>query len=731
MRAHRFNGMVDIPRQNGYVESGVCNRSPALALRVTKSIVNPSARTIFLCLLISITACGIPSCAVTDFVSAYFNTYYNAQTLFDQAETEVMTQLDSRPGGRTWLGTFGIQPATKTKLESVIAKCSKLLQYHADSKLVDDALLMIGKAYYYEDDNQQAIRKFNEIISGYPNGSRAIEARLLLSYAQYRMNERDDARKTAQAVVDIAKKNDSREMISRASLVLGQMAQEDKDYAGAREFFDQAAEFGSTPEQRSSASLMSAEMYRKMNMYKEAEDAYLRAEKASNNYAGEYRGRIGALRMTEKEGRYDEALAGLKLLRADAKNKEFFGEIELAVANTYRDMGNLPEAVNHYTIVDTAYPRSEFSARSYFALGDLYEHTLFRYDSALAAYSKGRNEFPGADVTQQCIRRADYLTRYFQFRGEIVRCDTILAVLYAKRDSAKTQVHAAGTGADTARTQETPRVPQATARVPQAPPMSIDSAEARRENAMNELAGLFFISIGIPDSSEFWYSAIVNDYPGGKDVPRALYTLAQIYGGRDSVNSKPVVDSLYREIVRRFPHSEFAPEARRLLGLPEETPAVDAAEKAYDSAEDLMIRGDSTEAAEDFKKVAREFPGSPLASRALYAAGWIYEYRLFNRDSAFASYSRLLALYPSSPFAGRITPKVTEVALKKKQDAAADSAAVRAALKPPVTAAPDTLHGRERIFVPNASPANSDSIEQRKMRIITPRKGPGKEGTTP
>ena len=778
-RVVRFNGGVDIPQENGYVYTEVCNWSPPLALRAAKSIV-PNIHTVVLCLLLSLTASGLPSCVATDFVSAYFNTYYNAQRLFNEAETEVFTQLDSRSGGRSWLGTFAIQAGTKTKLQSVIEKCSKLLQYHSDSKLVDDALMMIGKAYYYEDENQQAERKFNEIISGYPDGSRAVEARLLLAYAQYRMNTREDARTTAQAVIDIARKNDQPEMISRASLVLGQMAQEDKDYAAARENFDQAAQFGATPEQRSSASLMSAEMYRKMSMFREAEEAYRRAEKASDNYSGEYRGRVGEYRMMEKQGLYGDALRGFRLLRTDAKNKEFFPEIELEVANTLRDSGDLPEAVDHYTIVDTTYPRTESSAMSYFALGDLYEHTLYRYDSALVAYTKGRGEFPTAEVTQLSSRRAEYLMRYFQYHGEILRYDTVLAALHAPPDSAKGQ-RPTIPGTDSAKAQR-PTISGTDTLRPQAisrPIITVDSANARRETAVNELAGLFFVAIGIPDSAEYWYTRIVQDYPSGRYVPRALYTLAQIYAGRDSVASKPAVDSLYREIVRRFPRSDFAPEARRILGLPPAVLTEDGAEKAYRRAEHLMIGGDSAGAVEDFKDLARQYPGSPLASRALFAAGWIYENRLFNPDSAIASYTKLMTLYPASPYAVRVVPKITEVNLKRKQSAAADSSGLKAAVRTPVPGAPETgrtgavrvpvpgfpdsartgairtpvpgvpdsvrtgpvrlpvpgvpdsLQRREEIYVPKQNPALNDTNEVKRIPTVGPRKVPEKEGPTP
>ena len=97
-----------------------------------------------------------------------------------------------------------------------------------------------------------------------------------------------------------------------------------------------------------------------------------------------------------------------------------------------------------------------------------------------------------------------------------------------------------------------------------------------------------------------------------------------------------------------------------------------------------MIGGDSAGAVEDFKDLARQYPGSPLASRALFAAGWIYENRLFNPDSAIASYTKLMTLYPASPYAVRVVPKITEVNLKRKQSAAADSSGSKAAVRTPV-----------------------------------------------
>ncbi len=91
---------------------------------------------------------------IGDFVGAYFNTYYNAQKAFREAEDEVWNQPDLKVqgAGKNYLAVFNVSQNTRTKFSSVIEKCSKLLEYHPESNLVDDALMMIGKSYFYQND---------------------------------------------------------------------------------------------------------------------------------------------------------------------------------------------------------------------------------------------------------------------------------------------------------------------------------------------------------------------------------------------------------------------------------------------------------------------------------------------------------------------------------------------------------------------------------------------------
>ena len=144
-----------------------------------------------------------------------------------------------------------------------------------------------------------------------------------------------------------------------------------------------------------------------------------------------------------------------------------------------------------------------------------------------------------------------------------------------------------------------------------------------------------------------------------------------------------------------------------------------------------MVRGDSTGAAEGFKKLARQYPASPLASRALYAAGWIYENRLSNRDSALASYAKLVALYPGSLYAARIASKMAEVNQKLKQDALPDTSVSRRTVGTPPSAVPDSLQRRNMGFPPKPGRPVDDTIAVRRNPPTGPGRVPDKEGPTP
>jgi TolA-binding protein len=673
----------------------------------------------------------IPGCSVVDYIGAYFNTFYNAQRQFAEAEQELLTQPDVKQKDRPFGYTFNVQSATKAKFTAVIDKCSKLLQYHPESNLIDDALLMIGKSYYYQNDYQPAERKFRELLEQFPTSAFAYESKLLLGYTYYVLNDKTKSSEMAKGLLEESDKNGEDDYSAKASVLLAQLAVDDKNIHEAVAHYLNAAEKAGTAEERCTAYLNLGALLSQEGDNQRAYEAYRKAENASTNYQTTYKGRMGQARMLSKLGDYEESLSMLRDLLSSSNYREFYGEINLEAGNVFKESKDYDSAIRQYEYVDTSYARTETSANSYFQLGDLYEMRLFQFDSAQVFYSKGKSEFPQALITSQLSLRAEYLTKYLQLRNEIRRLDSIKVVLLSSSDTSLLLVNTVSDSTLDSlqeRTDSTLQVsvtaaPDSTldtlhkkpnvpiVRTPAQPLITLDSVNARLAYNMSELAALFYTSMSLPDSSSYWCSRLLVEHPISRQAPRALFTLAQIYS-LDSTRSRSTSDSLYREIVDRFPDSEFAPEAERLLGLSGRAELTDPAEAAYARAEKLLGTDNSQAAEDTLRMIVRTYPSSPVASKAQYALGWMYESVNVQLDSAAANYRALVVLYPGSEYARQVKPRLEEYDLNKKalEQSSKDSASVRM-IDSTSVGVMDTLGvmngekkgGKEKLLDPNTS----------------------------
>ena len=640
-------------------------------------------RVRFFLLLVVFLPAFVPGCSIWDSATSYFNTYYNAQRLFGEAEEEVWSQKEYQRLGRNYY----LGPMTnpnKAKFTSVIEKCSKLLQYHPESNLVDDALFMIGMSYYYETDNQAAERKFRELFTQYPNSSLALRARLMFAYCLYRENSKDSAAVEAKALCEVAIQEGKDEILGHASFLLGQLEQESGNFEKARQYYLVAGENGENPELKATGYFAAAEVAEKTSNFAGADSAYRLGEKVSRTYIGEYRGQIGIARMRALQGDFDGALRDLLELRSNGNYREFFPEVHYEIGNVYRFEGSLEEAKQEYAYVDTAYARTEYAANADYQLGLIYEHRLRNLDSARVAYNRGRVQWPVAAVTSIMTQKAEAIGKYVLCRNELIRIDSVRQVWVRMRDSILAIQDSSKSSALTGKPDS------AAAPAPRRPLPNIDSLDQKIANLQSDLGSLFYASLDRRDSVVFWYHQLVTRYPNHEAVPRALYTLAQI-ASQDSTKPNGSADSLYREIVRRFPSSVFATECRRILGMPVEKKSQDDADAEYASAEKLLSDGKYADAVSGFHRVLDLYPGSPLAPRAQYAIGWVYENNLDRADSAIANYQLLVNKYPNSPYVSKVQAKLMEVQLERsgvKRDTVQTA-------KPAVTTTPERRPAEE------------------------------------
>lgn len=648
-----------------------------------RALAVTSPRSILLILIVT----ALQSCSVGDYLEAYFNTYYNAQRLFSEAEEEIRSQKNTRQTDTTYLPPYNLQGTAKQKLTSVVEKCSKLLQYHGESSLVDDALMMIGKSYYYQNELQRAERKFGELVDGYAETDLGQEGKLLLAQTYYRMNEKEKALSVARTLTD-SSGGDYPAISAGAFVLAGHVQAESGNLAGALEAFDYAAEQAETAAERTEAYTQVARMAERQNDFPRALEAYEDAASESPDYIAEYKAIIGQSLMLRKMGEHGDALDLLEDCRDNSNFREFNADTDLEIANVYRERGDIDEAIARYQEIDTTYVRTEAAARSYYQLGLLYETVKGDYKAALETYAGGKNQSPQSPVTPLITRRYNGLSRYKSISTEMARLESLKTVVLAPPESLATA------------SETTTGQPDSSMQPKKSKPLpSLDSLNSALARNKAELGALFYGGLDRTDSAHYWYTNLLANHPGSPYSARALYTLAQISGTGEEARRR--ADSLYNEIVIQFPESEFADEARRFLGLPPREKVPDPADRLYAEGEFLLREDNADSAIAVFDSIVQTYPGSPLAPKAQYAIGWIYEERQLLPDSAIVHYQKLVALYPGTSYATRVTPKLNE-AKSKPQGAAFPQPDNPKKARGPGGTVPPPIQGPQQVVRPDS-----------------------------
>ncbi|MFB6098499.1 MAG: tol-pal system YbgF family protein, partial [Salinibacter sp.] len=115
-----------------------------------------------------------------DNFTAYYNTFYNAREAFEKGLESVNQSVGTVDRAR-YISIFPDPSPSSggSSFEKAIQKSADLLRQHPKSKWVDDALLLIGRARYYQQNYVGAAQKFREVIA--LGSGRVQEARFRLA----------------------------------------------------------------------------------------------------------------------------------------------------------------------------------------------------------------------------------------------------------------------------------------------------------------------------------------------------------------------------------------------------------------------------------------------------------------------------------------------------------------------------------------------------------------------
>ena len=654
-------------------------------------------KTIHITLLLLLTIIA-PGCIVynpiADFTKqrytntvAYFNTFYNAQRLFDDGENEVeKAKRDFLERGLS-NRVFTIPASARTKFQTSIEKNSKVLSFYPDSKWVDDALMMIGKAYFYMEDDVRSERKFLELAVQFPNSDLIPESQLWLGKSLIRQKKYDAGIKKFEEILSNGS-NINDDISGETAYELAQYYFGINNFVNAIKYYSLSVDLVSDNELRTQIYFQIGKSHTALAQYDLAEKAYVKAEEYSPLYSLIFQSQLQQIKMHAFQKNYLKALDELNTMLNDTKNIEFFSTIHFEIAVTLGLQGKISESIEKYRYIDTTFARTDDAARSYFAIAKYYETVKINYDSARILFNKARIEFPSSEINSAASLKTDIFNKYSTLIIDLSKYDSLYSnanfvkaqidssasflpdTVFVKKDTVSviredakikkmTKPGKQESKKDSIQTLDSTKMKESINRKLIQFKL-IDSLQRSIVRTKFELAGLFYLEIQNLDSALFWFDNIVEHNPKSEFAPRSLFTIAEIYRGVKQ-QPKNILDSIYNVIVNQYPKSPYANEARKTLGIPLVAAEKDTILELFERAESLADTKKYEQAISIYKKIADQHSPSSLSAKALYSAGWHYENSLMNNDSAIAVYRRLVTKFPISQFANSVRPKLTEL----------------------------------------------------------------------
>ena len=330
---------------------------------------------------------------------AYYNAYYNAEKKLQEGEETLQSRDQKIDLGRlVELFPTGSASGRGGTFQETVDKSAELLRDRPGSKWADDALLLIGKAYFYQRNFVGAEQKFRETAEAAELRDQprlGDEARFWLGRTFAASERYDDGVVILQNA--LAEPGVDRRWRAQIQLALGEL------YGRAERWDDAAAalrdgvvDVGDS-DLAARAYLLIGQVEEAAGRYDEAATAYATAARRAPAYEVEYAARLSeALVLGVDAGRVDEATERIRAMRRDDKNFQQRAEVELAWARIEAASGDRSAARTRFldVLYDENLAGAPVRGRAHFRLGEYYRDVERNFVRASAHFDSAATALP-------------------------------------------------------------------------------------------------------------------------------------------------------------------------------------------------------------------------------------------------------------------------------------------------------------------------------------------------
>lgn len=619
---------------------------------------------------------------------AYYNVYYNAQKAYNEALKQVENSSST-----------DISPEAKARFDLAIEKASKVLQLYPGSRWADDALIMIGRSYYFQGNFPDAIEKFEELFSVFPDSKFVPEARSLYSKTLLNEGKFDLAEIELNEIIEADTKEKFK---SEAYLSLAELRYFRDDYDGAIELYKRILIDIKDKKIKAEAQLKIAESYFENERYDLAAVEYEKVKDHDPSPVQQFTSEFGLGICLEYLEDYDGAIAKFVDLLAEEDFVSNHAELLLEIARCWDLKEDYYQAIlvlenlNQYDIESP--PSLEIIASSQFAVSreDQLPDSLRAIQDPLAGFRQATDKNPEAlyNIGELYLKKISdmfkaktYFTRGFAV-GSIqeigprlnLRIRHISEIQRLSVDQYKAgpiepvYIPPPDTtiGPDSTVTISPVVLPEPGFKA-YSDSIEFDSAIEKYSedlenyklevtSSMFRIAEIFFTEFDMPDSAVIYLEKIIDKFGDSPNAPKALSLQIEIANEYDIYDT----EQLKTELMSTYEGTMFAkmysdnPDAYVTKSDIEPT-TIDSAQVLFENAESAYFQEEYIEAVDIYNSLISRYKDNDLTPKALYAVALIYENLLNDPGNAVLAYEKLNAQYKDSEVGQALSFKLNEI----------------------------------------------------------------------
>ena len=323
----------------------------------------------------------LPLMCMSLFSCVYFNTFYNAEVSFKKA----IKIIEESP----LIDKNELPSQAKKLLGESIDNSKLVIKIYPDSKYVDDAIFIIGRAAFLREESAVAERYFNMLLKQYPDSKYFSESEIWLAYSHFRLGLIDSSKIAIEKKIKNDEINDEELYIIHN--LLAEISELDGNIDKVYENYELAAKYSSS-ESEKTATFSKLVKISEINSDKNQSIKYL--EELGKVAPDKIRidSKMKWIVYNRELGNYDQIITEIEMLLGLSEFSSEYIQLELELGKVYMEKGDLAIAKDIFLQMVEVYSKKNETSEAYFQLAKMSLMDDFNIDLAKEYLEKSKKE---------------------------------------------------------------------------------------------------------------------------------------------------------------------------------------------------------------------------------------------------------------------------------------------------------------------------------------------------